>query len=111
MTLACQSTLWCPADVPNLVFTETTGGRTLRIIWIWRTWRVLAPINSSTAGGIPLIQKIPDQHQRIVSTRCEGSSSRRRPFDAVNGRRMASKFEQSLAWLTNVENPDAVRIL
>lgn len=111
MTLTRQPTLWCPADVPNLVFTYTAGGRTLGIVWIWRTWRVLAPIDSSTASGIPLIQEIPDQHQRIVSTRCERPSPGRRPFDAIDGCRMASKFEQSLTWLTNVQNPDGIRIL
>ena len=108
MALTRQSALWCPADVPNLVFTETAGGRTLGVVWIWRTWRALTPINSSTASGVPLVQKIPDQHQRIVSTRCERSSSGRRPFNTIYSRRMASKFEQSLAWLTNVENSDGV---
>lgn len=55
MTLTRQSALRCPADVPHLVFTYTAGRRTLGIVGIWRTWGVLAPIDSSTASGIPLI--------------------------------------------------------
>lgn len=58
-----------------------------------------------------LVDQVPHQHETVVRAGAEGAASGRRPVDTVDRTRVALELEEGLAWLSDVEDADDVRVL
>ena len=56
------------------------------------------------------MQKIPNEHEGIITTGGKHTSSRRIPFYRIYGCRVAAELQQCLTRLSHVEDADEVRI-
>lgn len=108
ITLA-RDPLWRPTDIPNLVITRPTRSRSS--FCACGCGADLLPMRSICCHQAPLTQKVPDQDKGVIATRRQCSSSRRRPFYAVDGCTVAFELQERLTRLPNVEDADAVAIL
>jgi hypothetical protein len=56
------------------------------------------------------MEKIPDQDERVVTTRRQHSSSQRIPFYTVHRCRVSAQLKKGLPRLPDIEDADEVRV-